>query len=154
MKNIIWQHTENNSLKVTHIADSRVDSFEYAEFLKSTDSNFENYNPVLLDAPLPESRFWREAWVVNNNGIYIDIAKARDVFKAMLRQARQPKLDTLDIAFMRALEQGDTTQIDIISEQKQILRDLTKNPQITSAQTVADLIALWPSDFTPLDVFV
>lgn len=57
--------------------------------------------------------------------ITIDIDKAKDIQRDVWRKLRKPKLAALDLAFMRALEAGDTeTQAEIV-EEKQALRDVT-----------------------------
>lgn len=55
--------------------------------------------------------------------ITIDINKAKEITKNRLRSERSPLLDSLDVAFMRALEQGSDTA-EILAE-KQRLRDIT-----------------------------
>lgn len=56
--------------------------------------------------------------------IVINIDKAKEITKARLRAERQPLLETQDVAFQRAMEEGtDTTAI--VAE-KQRLRDVTK----------------------------
>lgn len=56
--------------------------------------------------------------------ITINLAKAKEVKKQMLRDDRKPLLEAQDVAFQRALETGaDTTAI--VAE-KQRLRDITQ----------------------------
>jgi hypothetical protein len=57
--------------------------------------------------------------------ITIDIDKAKDVQRDVWRRMRKPKLQSLDLAFMRALEAGDAEAQADIAEQKQELRDVT-----------------------------
>ena len=68
-------------------------------------------------------------------GIKIDIAKAKDITKDRLRAEREPKLQSLDIAFQRALEVGGDTSA-IVTE-KQRLRDITN--QVDTMTTVEEL---------------
>ena len=58
--------------------------------------------------------------------IVINIDKAKAIKLDMLRAERAPKLAALDVAFMRAVERGDTTEQASIAAQKQALRDVTK----------------------------
>jgi len=58
--------------------------------------------------------------------IRINIEKAKAIKLDMLRAERAPKLAALDVAFMRAVEQGDTAAQASIAAQKQALRDVTK----------------------------
>jgi len=58
--------------------------------------------------------------------IRINIDKAKAITLDRLRSERAPKLAALDVAFMRAVEQGDTAAQASIAAQKQALRDVTK----------------------------
>lgn len=70
--------------------------------------------------------------------IEIDLAKAKNLKKESLRQARKPLLEEQDVAFQRALESSsDTTAI--IAE-KQRLRDITM--LCDTATSVDDLKAI------------
>ena len=73
--------------------------------------------------------------------IKIDMAKAREIHKANIREARTPKLAELDVQFQRALETGTSTT-DIVAK-KQALRDAPSNSSITSANSEAELKAQW-----------
>ena len=68
----------------------------------------------------------RNAWKINDNGeIYFDRDKAIEIKKEQFRFLRKPLLEKLDVEFMRALENGDTSSIPIITQKKSILRDIT-----------------------------
>jgi hypothetical protein len=58
--------------------------------------------------------------------IRINITKAKAIKLDALRAERAPKLAALDLAFMRAVEQGDTASQTRIAAEKQALRDVTK----------------------------
>jgi hypothetical protein len=60
--------------------------------------------------------------------IRINIDKAKAIKLDALRAERAPKLAALDLAFMRAVEQGDTAKQASIAAEKQALRDITKAP--------------------------
>ena len=68
----------------------------------------------------------RNAWNVNELGqIYFDRDKAIEIKKEQFRILRKPLLEKLDVEFMRALENGDTASIPIITQKKSELRDIT-----------------------------
>ena len=70
--------------------------------------------------------------------IEIDLAKAKNLKKESLRQARKPLLEAQDVLYMRAQEVGaDTTSI--VAE-KQRLRDITM--LVDTAESVSDLKAI------------
>ena len=69
--------------------------------------------------------------------IIIDINKAKEITKDRLRVERKPLLESLDVAFQRALESNADTSA-IIAE-KQRLRDITK--QVDAITTIEELKA-------------
>ena len=77
-------------------------------------------------------------------GFGIDMAKARDIHKDNIREARTPKLAELDIEFQKALETGSSTT-DIVNK-KQALRDAPANSDIDSASDTDALKAQWQTD--------
>jgi len=71
--------------------------------------------------------------------IYIDIPKAKDIWKDKIRVARKLALEKLDVDYMRANEAGtDTTEI---VADKQTLRDLPT--QVDTATTTDKIKAVW-----------
>jgi len=76
-------------------------------------------------------------------GFGINMAKAREVHKNKIREARTPKLAELDIEFQKALETGASTT-DIVAR-KQALRDAPADSAIASAVDTDALKAQWNS---------
>ena len=60
--------------------------------------------------------------------IRINIDKAKAIKLDTFRAERAPKLEALDVAFMRAFEKADTAECARIAAEKQALRDVTKQP--------------------------
>jgi len=77
--------------------------------------------------------------------ITINIEKAKEVRRKQLRPERDRKLSALDVAFMKALEQGDTTQQEAIKAKKQALRDCMQDATINNAETIDELATARPS---------
>lgn len=77
--------------------------------------------------------------------INVNMDKARDIKKDMIRAERTPKLAALDVDFMRAIEQGDTDLQATIAAKKQALRDATDDPAIAAATTPDELKAVVPT---------
>ena len=75
--------------------------------------------------------------------IKTDIAKAIEIHKTYIREARVPKLAEQDIEFQKALETGSSTT-DIVAK-KQALRDAPAATGISTAVTETDLKAQWDS---------
>ena len=77
-------------------------------------------------------------------GFGINMAKAREIHKAKIREARTPKLSELDIEFQKAQETGADTS-SIVSK-KQALRDAPADSGIAAASDEAALKAQWKTD--------
>lgn len=75
--------------------------------------------------------------------IKINMAKAREIHRAKMREARAPLLSALDVQFQRALEANASTA-EIVAK-KQALRDVTSDPAIELAQTTEELKSIWPN---------
>ena len=96
---------------------------------------------IVEDSVIPTDRTFRNAWKQNNKTIETDIAKAREIHKNNIRNARTPKFAELDIEFQKALETSSSTT-DIVSK-KQTLRDAPADSGKASADTEAKLKAQW-----------
>tara|TARA_R100000773_G_C4109673_1_gene50482 strand:- start:192 stop:452 length:261 start_codon:yes stop_codon:yes gene_type:complete len=77
-------------------------------------------------------------------GFGVDMAKAREIHKNKIREARAPKLAELDVEFQKALEAGSSTT-DIVAK-KQALRDAPADSGIASANSAEALKAQWKTD--------
>ena len=96
---------------------------------------------IVEDSAIPTDRSFRNAWKQNNKTIETDMAKAREIHKTNIRNARIPKLAELDIEFQKALETGASTT-DIVTK-KQALRDAPADSAINSATSEAELKSQW-----------
>ena len=76
--------------------------------------------------------------------ITVNMTKALEIKKDMVRQERAPLLAALDVEMMRALEAGDTVKQEEIKQKKQALRDATQDPVLTQATTPDELKAARP----------
>lgn len=71
--------------------------------------------------------------------IFINIDKAKNIWKEKIRTARKPVLEKLDVDFVKAQEtSSDTTSI---VADKNTLRDLPE--QVDTATTVDEIKAVW-----------
>lgn len=77
--------------------------------------------------------------------ININMTKAKEIKKDMIRAERAPLLDSLDVQFMRAVESGDTAKQAEIAAKKQALRDATADSAIEAASTPEELKAVRPA---------
>lgn len=66
------------------------------------------------------------AWRIDSVGnITLDRAAAEELKRSQFRALRKPLLEKLDVAFMRALEVGDTATVATVGAAKKALRDVT-----------------------------
>lgn len=77
--------------------------------------------------------------------IKIDLQKALEIHKTQIRKKRDELFPSLDVQFMKALEQGNTELITTIGIQKQTLRDVT-NIETGSIVTLSDLKSTWDTE--------
>ena len=88
---------------------------------------------------------FRNAWSCDSDmNPSVDISLAKDVWRDKIRKARKPKLEELDIQYMRAQESGEDTSEIVATKNK--LRDFPAKPEIDSATTVEELKAIWDND--------
>ena len=74
-------------------------------------------------------------------GFGVHMAKAREIHKTRIREARGPKLQELDVEFQRAQEAGSDTSA--IVSKKQALRDAPADSAIASASDTDALKSQW-----------
>jgi len=71
--------------------------------------------------------------------VTVNITKAKDIWKDKIRVARKPKLEELDVEFIKAQETSSDTSA--IVAKKQELRDYPA--QVDSATTTDEIKAVW-----------
>ena len=79
----------------------------------------------------------------DTDGAKVNLEKAKAIHKDKWRAARKPKLEKLDIDFMKAVEAGDSQKQSEIAAQKQALRDVTNTP--LDGTTLEEIKAVWPA---------
>ena len=102
-----------------------------------------NINGDVRDAAsltVPTDRTFRGAWQFNGAAVEVDMDAAKAIHKDNLRAERKPRLEALDVAYMKALEAGSGAAE--IAAQKQTLRDITSDARIAAAATPDELKAL------------
>lgn len=92
------------------------------------------YSVVEADA-LPD-RMFQAAW---NADLSIDMPKARDIWRDILRGQRASRWAALDAASLRAMEDSDSAGLNAVKAQKQALRDIPAHADIASAVDLAAL---------------
>jgi len=77
------------------------------------------------------------------DGAKVHLEKAKAIHQDKWRAARKPKLEKLDIDFMKAVEAGDSQKQSEIAAQKQALRDVTNTP--LDGATLEEIKSVWPA---------
>jgi len=70
--------------------------------------------------------------------------KAKDVWREKIRKARKPKLEELDIQYMKAQEAGEDTSAIVAKKNK--LRDFPAKSEIDAASNLTELKLVWDND--------
>ena len=91
----------------------------------------------------PSDRHFRNAWTLSGTVISEDMTTAKTLFKDKIREVRKPLLETQDVLFMKAMEDGDSSEQSTIASKKKELRDAPAASAITNADTIAKLKAAW-----------
>ena len=92
---------------------------------------------------MPSNRHFRDAWTLSGTVISEDLATAKTMFKDKIREVRKPLLEAQDVLFMKAMEDGDSTEQSTIATKKKELRDAPAASAITNATTIAELKSAW-----------
>jgi len=118
--------SSNSGLTIQEIAEKDVPTGKTYKIVNSSD--------------ISSDRTFRNAWVLDtNNDVEINIAKAKDVWKNKIREARKPALEKLDVDYTKAVEAGSSTT-SIVTD-KNTLRDLPD--QVDTATTTDEIKAVW-----------
>lgn len=97
-----------------------------------------------IDHDLPDNSNFLEAWAIDEGSavITVNMEKAREIWRDKIRKARGYFFSDLDAEYMKLLEMGADTS-EVVAK-KQALRDAPNHPDIDTATTVEELIAVQP----------
>lgn len=141
MNIIIFPSTNNNTFNIFITPPENINLEEI--FIKDIGNSIYK---VIDDSELPDDCLFRDAWEYDfssNSSIYINMNKAREIWKNIIRVNRVSFLEKLDIEYLRSLEKNDIISCTNIAQRKQILRDCTKDSRINNAQTTSDLKTIY-----------
>lgn len=97
-------------------------------FQKDVPDEYKSTAHIVEDEVIPSDRTFRNAWQhdieKDKHFISENLDKAKEIHKEKLRSERKSLLETQDVLFMKALENGIDTST--IVKEKQRLRDITK----------------------------
>ena len=133
-KRIIYTNEEGGLSVVVPAPKSKLTVEQIAE--KDVPSGVD-YKIVDIDK-IPEDRYFRDAWKKTSTGVGVDLPKAREVKMDKIRRVRNEKLKELDLETMK----GNDVQAE-----KQVLRDLPDNTDLSKIKTSKEL-----KEFTPKEL--
>jgi uncharacterized Fe-S center protein len=90
-------------------------------------------------ATVPSDRHFRNAWTLDGKVITEDLTESKKIFQDKIREVRKELLEAQDVAFMKALEAGDSDAQTTAKNAKTALRDAPASSAITNAKTIAEL---------------
>lgn len=156
MKVILWRRPDGGFSFTAPAGNTEDEAMAYAKKLQ-TDPHHAGYvlEGVCDEGEMPDGgRFkktslaaasFKGAWDCAGGKPMLVMDKAREIHKNRLRELRAPKLEALDVKFMKAIESGDSTAQAAIATQKQALRDVTIDQRIIAASTPEELKAVLPA---------
>jgi len=138
--NIIVWTTEDGSVRITQMVDDSIDVDEEIERIASSQPELTfRFKGKLSETGIAINFFYKALVLDEDDNFAYDMAKARDVWKDILRRLREPKLQELDLQYQLADEDGDAELKAEIVAKKRILRDCTADPAIAAATSLNDL---------------
>lgn len=97
---------------------------------------------IVATDEVPSDRTFRNAWKPD---LTVDMAKAREIKKNLIRAERTALFTTNDLAVQDALISQDKAALDKAVAVRDALRDATMDPAIDAAQTPEELKAVRPA---------
>ena len=145
MSKIIYTQ-ENGVIAVVHPTDLSLEEMTIEQIAqKVVPVGISTYS-IVEDSVVPTDRSFRNSWVgvgIGTTGgtIIEDMTKAKELYKAKIREARADKFTALDIEYQRATETSVDTSA--IVAKKQALRDAPAASGISTASNTTELKAQW-----------
>lgn len=139
--NIVWKRPDG-SVAITYPAIEGMDLDAHAAELIARGDIPADHTKVAVAATLPPRDEFRNAMVWDGRRVVHDMTRAADLRREQLRRERAPFLAALDVEYQRADERGDAAAKAAIAAKKQALRDITADPRLDNATTLAALRAV------------
>ena len=105
-----------------------------------------DYTIVDESPVLNGDRTFRNALRLVGSAFDYDMPKARTIWLGRIRHVRDVELAKLDVETVKALGVGDNVRRDTVEAQKQVLRGIPQNFDLSVYQTTAELKAAWPPE--------
>lgn len=127
----------------------------YKSFIMSSVPDDAINSREIPEEGIPSDRLFRDAWcdATPEPKVDFDMEKCKTIHMDRIRHMRNKKLSKLDVDLMIAQEQDKSSDVDTIKAEKQRLRDIPKNFDMTSASTPEQLKALWPENIDKHEIY-
>jgi len=106
----------------------------------------ENTPYKIVDSLDIENEYFNAYEFHPEQGVKVNIDKAKAIHRDKFRDARKPLLSKLDVDYMKAIEVEDSVAASAIAVKKQELRDVTK---IELPSTLPEIKETWPDILNP-----
>ncbi len=138
--NIIVWTAEDGSVRITQMINDAIDVDEEIERIAAAHPELTfRFKGKMSETGIAINYFYKALVLDEDDNFAYDMTKARLVWKDILRQLREPKLQELDLQYQLADEEGDAELKAEIVAKKRILRDCTADPAIAAATSLNDL---------------
>ena len=135
---VIVQQTKEGKILITSISSETT-------FERVLESLPEDINAFVTDSEnLPQDATFFNAWELDGEEVVVNLTKAKEIWKNKLRRARKPILEKLDVEYIKALENEDSSKAKEIVSLKKKLRDVTVSRELTGAKSIESIKDYWP----------
>jgi hypothetical protein len=128
---------------MTTVSDDIDPSDEFLKWSQEANDEIESHRPM-EESEIPQDRYFRGAWIHKDDSIDVDIDKAKNIHRDVIRELRKPLLEALDIEFTRASESKDESKMKELIDKKNALRDVTQHSILLNASTPEEIKSFMP----------
>jgi len=100
---------------------------------------------IVENEDLPSSEFI-QSYEISGNTVIVSMPSARDLYMSSIRLYRNKALGDLDATEIEAISKDDQTALTAVRAEKQVLRDLPANTDLSGYADAAALSAFWPTE--------
>lgn len=132
-----FAYSDGDGVCISRIPEENTEAIDLAK----KNNYVEITMPFCMDDP---NHIVREAWVLVDQKIEIDMEKAKTLFLNHLRKIRDHKFKLLDVEQLKALAVEDKEKIQEIEAEKEALRSMPESINWDMVETVYDLFHVMP----------
>lgn len=138
--NIIVWAAEDGTVRITQMINDTINVDQEIQRIAAAQPELTfRFKGKMSETGIAINFFYKALVLDKNNKFAYDMVKARNVWRDILRQMREPKLQALDLEYQLADESGNAALKAQIVANKKILRECTDDPKIEAATSLNDL---------------